>query len=225
MHISNNGIDLIKKYEGCKLTAYKCPAGVWTIGVGHTSGVTESMTITQAQADTFLKQDLVKFEKLVEKYDSKYHWTQNEFDALVSFAFNIGSINQLTANGTRTKQEIANKMLEYAKAGGKTLSGLVKRRKDEQTLFLSSTTTGGDSVSDLNPVLKIGEKGFDVRKLQSKLLSIGYSTNVDGIFGNNTCKIVKEFQKDAGLVADGIVGEKTWKALDDIKIYSSVNRA
>ena len=222
VHISNDGINLIKKYEGCKLTAYKCPAGVWTIGVGHTSGVTENMIITQAQADNFLKQDLVKFEKLVEKYDSKYHWTQNEFDALVSFAFNVGSINQLTANGTRTKQEIANKMLEYAKASGKTLSGLVKRRKDEQALFLSSTTTGGDSVSDLNPVLKIGDKGFDVRKLQSKLSSIGYSLSVDGDFGGNTLKIVKEFQKDAGLSNDGVVGEKTWKALDDIKIYSKL---
>ena len=222
MHISDDGIALIKKYEGCKLTSYKCPAGVWTIGYGHTSGVTENMTITQAKADTFLQQDLVKFEKLVEKFDSKYHWVQNEFDALVSFAFNIGSINQLTANGTRTKQEIANKIVEYTKAGGKTLPGLVKRRKDEQTLFLSSTTKGGDNVSEINPVLKFGDKGFDVRRLQSKLFSIGYSANVDGNFGNATKNIVVQFQKDAGLVADGIVGAKTWKALDEIKIYSKL---
>ena len=225
MHISDIGINLIKKYEGCRLTAYKPVATekYWTIGYGHYGqDVIQGMTIIQAQADELLRQDLVKFEKLVEKYDSKYHWTQNEFDALVSFAFNVGSINQLTANGTRTKQEIANKMLEYAKAGGKTLSGLVKRRKDEQALFLSSTTKGGGNVSDVNPVLKLGSNGFDVRKLQSKLLSIGYSTNVDGVFGNNTSKIVKEFQKDAGLSCDGVVGEKTWKALDDIKIYSKL---
>ena len=222
MHISDDGIALIKKYEGCKLTSYKCPAGVWTIGYGHTSGVTENMTITQAKADTFLKQDLVKFEKLVEKFDSKYHWTQNEFDALVSFAYNVGSINQLTANGTRTKQEIANKIVEYTKAGGKTLPGLVKRRKDEQALFLSSTTKGGDNVSEINPVLKFGDKGFDVRRLQSKLFSIGYSVNVDGNFANTTKNIVVQFQKDAGLVADGIVGAKTWKALDEIKIYSKL---
>ena len=220
MHISNNGIELIKKYEGCKLTAYKCPAGVWTIGVGHTSGVTQGMTITQSQANEFLKQDVEKFEKNVSKYDSKYHWNQNEFDALVSFAFNVGSINQLTANGSRTRQEIANKMLEYVKAGGQTISGLVKRRIDEQALFLSSTNKGGGNVTDVNPVLKIGSKGFDVRKLQSKLSSIGYSLSVDGDFGSNTSKIVKEFQKDAGLSNDGVVGEKTWKALDDIKIYS-----
>lgn len=225
MHISDEGIALIKKYEGCRLTAYKPVATekYWTIGYGHYGqDIVQGMTITQAKADELLKQDLVKFEKQVEKYDSKYHWTQNEFDALVSFAFNVGSINQLTANGTRTRQEIATKILEYTKAGGKTLSGLVKRRKDEQALFLSSTNKGGDNMSDLNSVLKIGDKGFEVRKLQSKLFSIGYSLNVDGLFGNGTKNIVIQFQKDAGLVADGIVGNKTWKALDEIKIYSLI---
>ena len=222
MHISDNGIALIKKHEGCKLTSYKCPAGVWTIGYGHTFGVTGNMTITKAKAEEFLKQDLVRFEKNVEKYNSKYNWTQNEFDALVCFAYNIGSIDGLTIKGTRKKQEIADKMLEYTKAGGKTLAGLVKRRNDERTLFLSSTTKGGDNVSVLNPVLKIGDKGFDVRRLQSKLSSIGYSLSVDGDFGNGTKNIVVQFQKDAGLVADGIVTDKTWKALDDIKVYSRI---
>ena len=223
MHTSNNGLELIKKYESCRLTAYKAISTekYWTIGYGHYgSDVTQGMTITQSKANEFLKQDVEKFEKNVSKYDSIYHWNQNEFDALVSFAFNVGSINQLTANGSRTRQEIANKMLEYVKSGGQTLSGLVKRRIDEQALFLSSTNKGGGNVSDINPVLKIGDKGFDVRKLQSKLSSIGYSLNVDGDFGGNTLKIVKEFQKDAGLSSDGVVGEKTWKALDDIKIYS-----
>ena len=225
MKVSNNCINLIKKHEGCKLTAYK-PVSTekfWTIGYGHYgSDVKEGMSITQSKAEEFLRQDLTKFENNVNKFDHIYHWTQNELDACVSFAFNVGSINQLTANGTRTKQEIADKMLEYSKSNGKTLVGLLKRRKDEQTLFLSSINKGGDNVSELHPVLKIGSNGFDVRKLQSKLLSIGYSTNVDGIFGNNTSKIVKEFQKDAGISNDGVVGEKTWKALDDIKIYSKL---
>lgn len=222
MHISNDGIDLIKKYEGCRLISYKCPAGKWTIGYGHTAGVTSGMTITQAQANDFLKQDLVKFEQLVKKYNVKYHWTQNEFDALVSFAYNVGSINQLTANGTRTKQQIASKMLEYCKANGKVLTGLLNRRKDEQALFLSFTDKGGDNVNDLNPVLKIGDKGFSVRKLQSKLSSIGYSLSVDGNFGARTKSAVIQFQRDAGLVVDGIIGAKTWRALNDIKIYSLI---
>ena len=138
MKISEKGINLIKKYEGCRLTAYK-PVKTekyWTIGYGHYGpDVKEGMVISQMQADMYLMLDLEKFEKKVEKYNTKYNWTQNEFDALVSFAFNIGSIDQLTANGTRTKKQIAEKIPAYNKAGGKVLAGLVKRRKDEAALF------------------------------------------------------------------------------------------
>lgn len=137
MQTGQAGINLIKQHEGCCLTAYKCPAGVWTIGYGHTgSDVKQGLTITQAEAEQLLKTDLAKFEKHVMLFDSKYHWTQNEFDALVSFAFNIGSINQLTANKTRTKAQIAQAMLLYNKAGGKVLPSLTKRRQAERELFL-----------------------------------------------------------------------------------------
>ena len=71
MRTSQNGINLIKKFEGCRLTAYKCAAGVPTIGYGHTAGVKMGQAITQAQAEGFLKDDLIKYEKNVEKYDSK----------------------------------------------------------------------------------------------------------------------------------------------------------
>ena len=77
-------------------------------------------------------------------------------------------------------------------------------------------------MSESNPVLKLGSNSVDVRVLQSTLSSIGYSLNVDGDFGGNTLKIVKEFQKDAGISSDGIVGGQTWKALDDIKVYSKL---
>lgn len=138
MKTSKNGIKLIKQFEGCRLTAYLCPAGIPTIGYGHTAGVKIGQTITQEQADKFLKEDLVTFEKKVEKYNSKYCWNQNEFDALVSFAFNIGSIDQLTANGSRDKNVISQKILQYNKAGGKVLEGLTKRRQAEQALFLKA---------------------------------------------------------------------------------------
>ena len=140
MKTSKNGINLIKKFEGCRLTAYKCAAGVPTIGYGHTAGVKMGQAITQEQADRYLKDDLVKYEKNVGKYDSKYRWNQNEFDALVSFAFNIGSIDQLTANGTRDRKTIAERILQYNKAAGKVLEGLTKRRKAEQALFLKPIT-------------------------------------------------------------------------------------
>lgn len=135
MIISNKGIALIKQFEGCRLKAYKDPAGVPTIGYGHTAGVKMGDAITQEQADKLLRDDLVIYEAKVTKYDDKYHWNQNQFDALVSFAYNIGSIDQLTSNGRRNIETISEKILEYNKAGGKKLEGLVRRRKAEKELF------------------------------------------------------------------------------------------
>lgn len=137
MRINNKGIELIKKYEGCKLHAYKCPAGVYTIGYGHTAGVTKDMTITKKQADELLLADIANYERIVSNSDKKYHWTENEFSALVSFAYNIGNISQLTQYNTRTKKQIADALPKYCKAGGKVLTGLLKRREEEKWLFLT----------------------------------------------------------------------------------------
>lgn len=135
MKISKNGLNLIKKYEGCRLTAYKCPAGVWTIGWGHTKNVTPGMRITQAQADAMLVQDMAKYEAKVDKYMNVYNFNQNQYDAMVSFAYNVGSIDKLTAKGTRSIQKISDCITLYNKGGGKVLPGLVKRRADEKALF------------------------------------------------------------------------------------------
>ena len=128
-------INIIKKYEGCRLTAYKCPAGVYTIGYGHTKGVKKSDKITQEKAEEYLQADLVRFMKNVDKYDKKYQFTNNEYCALLSFAFNLGTIDQLTAYGTRSKKTIASKMLLYVNCNGKPLRGLINRRRDEFNLF------------------------------------------------------------------------------------------
>lgn len=135
MRISNKGIELIKQFEGCRLKAYKDPAGVPTIGYGHTAGVRMGDSITQEQADELLRDDLVIFEQKVAKYNDKYDWNQNQFDALVSFAYNIGNIDQLTSNGRRNISTISSKIPEYNKAGGKVLQGLVRRREAEKKLF------------------------------------------------------------------------------------------
>jgi len=135
MKISERGLALIRVFEDCVLTAYKDSTGRLTIGYGHTSGVYKGQKITQAEADNFLKQDVAIAEMAVLKYNSKYHWNQNQFDALCSFAFNIGSINNLTKNGTRTIAQISEKIPEYKKAGGKVSSGLIKRRMAEKELF------------------------------------------------------------------------------------------
>lgn len=136
MKISQRGIDLVKEFEGLYLTAYHCPAGVLTIGYGHTSDVLPGQKITAAQAEELLRADMAASEKKVTKYDSAYHWNQNQFDALTSFAFNVGSIDQLTANGTRSLAVIADKMLQYNKAAGRVLVGLTRRRQAEMALFL-----------------------------------------------------------------------------------------
>ena len=128
-------IEIIKKYEGCRLTAYKCPAGVYTIGYGHTKGVKKSDKITQEKAEEYLQADLVRFMKNVDTYDKTYHCNNNESCALLSFAFNLGSIDQLTAYGTRSKKTIASKMLLYVNCNGKPLRGLINRRRDEFNLF------------------------------------------------------------------------------------------
>ena len=138
MTTSKYGINLIKKWESCRLTAYVCPAGVLTIGYGHTGkDVKKGMVITKKKANELLINDLKKFEKLVMKYDNKYHWNQAQFDSLVSFAFNIGNIDTLTRNGTRTIAQISEAMLLYKKGGGVVLQGLVNRRLEEQALFNS----------------------------------------------------------------------------------------
>ncbi len=155
MKTSQKGIDLIKKYEGCVLTAYKCPAGVYTIGYGHTEGVYPGQKITREEAESFLKKDLKRFEDHVNAYNKKYNFNQNQFDALVSFAYNIGSIDQLTQNGTRSKYQIADMMLEYIKAGGTVLPGLINRRREERQLFI---TTAPEAPAVNIPELKESQK-------------------------------------------------------------------
>ena len=138
MKTSQRGINLIKQFEGIRLTAYKCPAGVYTIGYGHTRGVKRGMKITEEEASAYLTADLLNSEKAVERYDSVYHWNQNEFDALVSFTFNCGATNlrSLLRNGRRNRSQIAETLPLYRKAGGKVLKGLERRRAAEKALFL-----------------------------------------------------------------------------------------
>ena len=205
MKTSKEGIALIKKYEGCVLHVYLDAVGIPTAGYGTTRGLNAYMVgkpITQAQADQWLKEDLAKFEKKVDKYELTYHWNQQEFDALVSFAYNVGSIDKLTANGTRTKKAIADAMLNYNKAKGKVLNGLTKRRQAERELFLRGTAV-------VKPTLRRGMSGESVKEMQG-LLGI----KDDGIFGVATETAVKIFQKEhKPLVVDGVCGSKTWAEL------------
>lgn len=144
MHVSEKCIELIKSFEGCYLKAYYDCVNVITIGYGTTNAdrnitgcvIVPGMVISQDTADKWLRESVEnKYLPNVAKYDHVYHWTQNQIDALVSFAYNIGSIDQLTANGSRTISQISEKILAYNKAGGKVLKGLVRRREAEKALF------------------------------------------------------------------------------------------
>lgn len=135
MKITSEVLDLIKRYEGLILNAYKDPAGVYTIGYGHTKGVKKGQIITKEQAEALLIEDIATFERHVDKYDSKYHFNKNQYSALVSFAYNVGNIDQLTANGSRSIKEISEKIPAYCRAGGRVLPGLVKRRAEEKLIF------------------------------------------------------------------------------------------
>ena len=138
--IGESGLRLIKQFEGCRLTAYKCAAGVWTIGYGHTSGVHKGMKITQAQADAYLVADCQKFTNYVD--DPAYvpitaSLNDNQRDALISFAFNCGQGNLKKLCKGRTIEQIAAAIPKYNKAEGKVLAGLTRRRAAEVELFNS----------------------------------------------------------------------------------------
>ncbi len=140
MKTGQHGIDLIKKYESCKLTAYKCPAGVWTIGYGHTQGVKQGDKIDQNQADKFLGDDLKESENDINAACRK-ELTQWQFDALVSFVFNVGygAFRSSTLLKYINMGKFTQAALEFAKwnrSNGKVLDGLTKRRESERLLFV-----------------------------------------------------------------------------------------
>lgn len=140
MKISDKGIEFLIKEEGEVLHAYRCAAGVWTIGVGHTGGVTPNMKITKEQSRQLLKSDLCRFEKAVNE-TIKHPLLQYQFDALVSFAFNVGapafkgSTLAKKINANAPWSEIRAEFLRWNKAGGKVLTGLTSRRKREAKLY------------------------------------------------------------------------------------------
>lgn len=142
MEVSQNGINLIKEFEGCRLTAYQDSVGVWTIGYGHTSGVYAGMTIGQEQADSFLKSDVEAHARYITTYVT-HSLSQNQYDALASFCFNLGAHilkdSTLAAYLNQGNWTLAaNEMKAYVNAGGVPLEGLIRRRNAEVTLFLKN---------------------------------------------------------------------------------------
>ena len=153
MTTSSKGLQLIKDFEGLRLFAYRCPAGVPTIGYGHTKGVRMGQTITEKQAEDFLKEDL----KPVEKYlnDMGINFLQEQFDALASWIFNLGAgkfqhstlFYKISADAPDA--EIAEQILKWVNANGKPLPGLKRRRVAEANMFLGTEAYRLDNNSNI----------------------------------------------------------------------------
>ena len=141
MKTSSKGIELIKEHEGFSSRAYLCPAGKWTIGYGHTGGVKSGDVISKWQAEELLRKDVLTAERAVNR--QRLPLNQNQFDALVSFTFNlgVGSLQRSTllrrARVNVNDPGIAAEFKKWVYGGGRVLPGLVKRRQAEATLYFS----------------------------------------------------------------------------------------
>lgn len=180
-HVTNKCIKLVKKFEGLYKKAYRDEVGVWTIGYGITNAdksitgktIKAGLVISEKTADNWLERSLNnKYLQKVMKYDNKYRWNQNEIDALVSFAYNIGSIDGLTANGTRSRATIAAKILEYNKAGGKVYGGLTRRRTAERKLFLTATKAKKAATKKAYAVVNTKHDPLTIRKAASSTAAV-----------------------------------------------------
>lgn len=232
----------IARHEALRLNAYPDPATggePWTIGYGHTSAagppkVSKGMKITASEADAILSRDLSSFEKAVNGA-VKVPLNQNEFDALASFAFNVGGGNFKKSSVLRKlnagdRKGAADALLLWNKADGKVMKGLTKRRQEERALFLKPVTSGAQPKPAAKPapspatdpkqaILKQGATGQYVEDLQTNLTVLGYPVKVDGKFGTSTKVAVEAFQRDhkdadgTPLKVDGVAGTRTTTAI------------
>ncbi|AVD86176.1 lysozyme [Pseudomonas sp. SWI44] len=142
MRTSQRGLSLIKSFEGLRLQAYQDSVGVWTIGYGATRGVSAGMSITKEQAERMLLNDVQRFEPEVERLITA-PLSQNQWDALVCFTYNLGAANLESSTLRRLLNAgdyvgAADQFPRWIKAGGKVLQGLVRRRAAERELFLEA---------------------------------------------------------------------------------------
>ena len=218
MHMSPEGMNaLLKKFEGCKLKAYRCPANVCTIGYGHTSAagapqVVDGMIITQADADDILKRDIVKFEVAVMDL-VKVKLTQNQFDVLVDFVYNAGDKNLQSSTLLKKVNagkfdEVPAELMKWTKGGGKVLPGLVRRRQAEAAWWSADQhVEEHEQRADPDPVPV--RTMADSKQGNAALLTAG-------IGGLGAAKEIAAQAKDASDVADqfaGLLGNPNFVAM------------
>ena len=185
-------LDKIKEFEGFRAHAYKCPAGIWTIGFGRTgSGVTSSSVTSRAAEEAWFNKYVEGLEKEVSVYMEEHGYVivDYQLQALTSFIYNLGygSLMKLTNNGKRSIIEISKKIPEYNKGGGKVLAGLVRRRAWEKDLFdgkFESATDSGKS----NPTAK------DLQQLCNEVS--GSDLVIDGKIGKKSVTALYNYIKE-----------------------------
>ena len=139
MKTGTKGLDLIKFFEGLELEAYRCAAGVWTIGYGHTKGVERGMKIDANTANKMLSEELTEYENYINSYVT-VELNQDQFDAMVSWVYNLGGGNLKASTLLQVLNDgdydgVPAQMMRWNKAGGRVLEGLTKRRQAEADLF------------------------------------------------------------------------------------------
>lgn len=241
MFISENGLNLIKKFEGCILQSYDdyndkvinqgdTVRGTLTIGWGHVEGVYPGQRISQGQADELLKQDMIRYcngvDNIIACTPIPFDITQNVYDSFVSFYYNTGSLSTLLKGGSRSKQEVADMMLEYRNKGSQWEAGLLRRRQAERELFL----TGGDVICESGNY--VDDPGKEkIRELQHVCNLYGANITEDGIWGVQTDNAVRNLplaglpyctpdltrwiQLRLGCNPDGIFGQATEAAVKE----------
>lgn len=206
MQTSEKGVAFIAALEGVVTRAYRDAGGTWTIGVGHTAAAgppipVAGMTITAAEANAILARDLPRYERRVTA--ALPNVAQTVFDGAVSFDFNTGAIDRATwvaayRNGDTTLARL--RLMDWVKAGGKTIAGLVRRREAEAELIFAGRYGASPAQADA-----------DIRALQSDLATLGfYRAAIDGIAGPATRDAITAYQRaHPDLVVDGLAGPAT----------------
>ena len=139
LQISQEGLALIKKFEGCELEAYKCPAGVWTIGYGHTKDVKEGDKINKDEADYLLQEEMIEYESYIDDM-VEVDLNQSQYDSLCAWVYNLGPSNlgsstMLKVLNEGKYAEVPQQIKRWNKANGEVLTGLIRRREAEALLF------------------------------------------------------------------------------------------
>lgn len=237
LRMSSQGAALIATYEGLVLRLYNDPVGHCTVGIGHlvhqgncdgreSESRWAGRELSNEEAyKLFIEEDIGRYEDGVRRHITVALF-QSEFDALVSFSFNLGADILDEADCTLARllnqgdyEGASNEFGKWANAGGQRLEGLVRRRAEERELFRAewngSVTPTPDAGAPGWPGrnLRPGMSGQDVRQFQAELATRRWAITADGDFGNQTEGVVMAFQAEKGLIADGIVGADTWWAI------------